>query len=255
MHREADNPEPDVRWSSDRTLRVAWPGSQDRSERRVHALLLAIDDAVRDGTCCGVVDALSSATVVQIACDVRTDARAFEARVRTLARAAAASIDAQPHAGPAASRRRVIVPVCYDPRVWEAVPGAGREQIADWQRDLSDVAREARRTIDDVIALHARATYRVQFLGFAPGFAYLAGLPAELHVPRLPAPRAIVPAGAVAIAAGQTGVYALPTPGGWRVLGRTPRVMFDPRRGATLRAGDEVRFEAVPWEQWGGLSG
>ena len=95
-----------------------------------------------------------------------------------------------------------------------------------------------------VIELHAQPVYTVAMLGFAPGFAYLLGLPEALATPRLATPRLRVPSGSVGIAGAQTGVYALETPGGWRIIGRTDLALFDPSRVEpfALRAGDRVRF-------------
>ncbi len=110
--------------------------------------------------------------------------------------------------------------------------------------DLEAVARHCGLTIAEVITLHTAPMYQVAMLGFAPGFAYLLGLDARLNTPRLATPRARVPAGSVGIAGAQTGVYALPTPGGWQLIGRTGLPLFDPARAEpfTLRAGDRVRF-------------
>lgn len=97
----------------------------------------------------------------------------------------------------------------------------------------------------EVARVHSEAEYRVYFLGFTGGFPYLGGLHSSLaSVPRLATPRQSVPKGAVGIAAGQTGVYPLSTPGGWHVLGRTPASLFDPQQDppALLHAGDLVRF-------------
>jgi len=111
--------------------------------------------------------------------------------------------------------------------------------------DLEDVARLTRLSITEVIARHAGGTYAVRFLGFTPGFAYLGPLDPSLVCPRLDRPRRAVPAGSVAIAADQTAVYPASTPGGWRLIGRTDRVMFDPARDpmSLLSLGDRVRFE------------
>jgi KipI family sensor histidine kinase inhibitor len=96
----------------------------------------------------------------------------------------------------------------------------------------------------DVVELHASAIHRVLFLGFAPGFGYLGGLPAALATPRRDSPRQRIPAGTVAIAGQQTCVYPLSMPGGWQLIGRTDTVLFDPDRAdpALLRPGALVRF-------------
>ncbi|MBB5954609.1 KipI family sensor histidine kinase inhibitor [Saccharothrix tamanrassetensis] len=113
--------------------------------------------------------------------------------------------------------------------------------------DLELVAGTAGITTDEVVRLHAEATYSVAFCGFAPGFAYLVGLPRELHQPRLDSPRTKVPAGSVGVAGEYTAAYPRSTPGGWRLIGRTDAPLFDPRRAAPalLAPGDRVRFEAA----------
>ncbi|HOU15820.1 MAG TPA: 5-oxoprolinase subunit PxpB [Anaerolineae bacterium] len=113
-----------------------------------------------------------------------------------------------------------------------------------WGPDLADVAAHCGISAGAVIELHAQPIYTVAMLGFAPGFAYLLGLPEALATPRLATPRVRVPPGSVGIAGAQTGVYALETPGGWRIIGRTDLALFDPAREApfALQAGDRVRF-------------
>jgi KipI family sensor histidine kinase inhibitor len=112
--------------------------------------------------------------------------------------------------------------------------------------DLDEVAALTGLSRDEVIALHAGATYTVAFLGFAPGFAYLVGLDPRLEVSRRAEPRVRVPAGAVAIAGPYSGVYPRESPGGWRLLGSADVAMFDPGRTppALLAPGDRVRFIA-----------
>ena len=94
--------------------------------------------------------------------------------------------------------------------------------------------------------MHAAADYLVYFVGFATCFPYLGGLPPELATPRLSAPRKNVPAGSVAIGGSQAGIYPLASPGGWRIVGRTPLPLFDPQASPPplLRMGDRVRFVA-----------
>jgi inhibitor of KinA len=113
--------------------------------------------------------------------------------------------------------------------------------------DLNDVASHCGLTPAEVVSLHTQPTYRVAMMGFAPGFAYLFGLPPRLATPRLATPRTRVEPGSVGIAGPQTGVYSLSTPGGWRIIGSTPLALFDPSRDDpfALHAGDRVRFVAV----------
>ncbi len=113
--------------------------------------------------------------------------------------------------------------------------------------DLAEVAHHAGLSVDAVIARHAGALYRVAFLGFQPGFAYLRGLDPTLVLPRHATPRTRVPPGSVAIAEGWAGIYPASTPGGWRLLGRTELSLFDASSAepALLQPGDEVEF--TPW--------
>jgi len=114
--------------------------------------------------------------------------------------------------------------------------------------DLEQVSISCGISVDEVIARHGGRTYTVDLLGFVPGFGYLSELDPALHLPRRPQPRPRVPAGSVAIAGAQTAVYPLDTPGGWHIIGRTDRTMFDAERDppALLRAGDSVRFVPAP---------
>ena len=104
--------------------------------------------------------------------------------------------------------------------------------------DLDDVALAHRLTSEEVIALHSGAEYVVAFLGFAPGFAYLLGLPPQLATPRLPKPRPSVPAGSVGIAGQQTGIYPAASPGGWRLIGETDLTLSPD----WAMPGDRIRF-------------
>jgi KipI family sensor histidine kinase inhibitor len=123
--------------------------------------------------------------------------------------------------------------------------------------DLADVAALIGLSEAEVAARHAAAAVRVLFDGFAPGFAYLGELPPDLRVPRLDTPRSRTPAGSVAVAGAMTGVYPATLPGGWRLIGRTPAVLFDPRRDppAYLMPGDRVRFEPLGLAEWDARSG
>lgn len=136
--------------------------------------------------------------------------------------------------------RVVRIPVCYG---------------GEFGPDLDEVARCHGLTADEVIRLHTCHEYKVYMLGFAPGFAYLGGLPDRLHTPRLRVPRTQIPAGSVGIGGEQTGVYPLSTPGGWNLIGRTPIDLFRPWETSptVLQAGDLVRFDSISareFERW-----
>ncbi|RLK60470.1 5-oxoprolinase subunit B family protein [Actinokineospora cianjurensis] len=135
-------------------------------------------------------------------------------------------------AAPVGDARDVTLPVVYD--------GA----------DLELVAETAGLSVDETIALHSGADYTVAFCGFAPGFAYLTGLPELLQQPRLDSPRTRVPTGSVGVAGEFTGIYPRSSPGGWRLVARLAddaAALFDPTRepAALLSPGDRVRFEVV----------
>jgi inhibitor of KinA len=148
----------------------------------------------------------------------------LEERLRALA---AAPGDMDVEEGPL-----VRVPVCYE---------------APYALDLNDVAAFGQCSADEVVALHVSHEYRVYVVGFVPGFAYMARVDARLAPPRRPNPRLKVPAGSVAVAAGQTGIYPASTPGGWHVIGRTPIKPYDPNRGEPFlfQPGCRVRFHQI----------
>jgi inhibitor of KinA len=133
---------------------------------------------------------------------------------------------------PAGKARLVEVPVCYG---------------GEFGLDLEDVAAELGLQPEKVVELHIARTYHAYFLGFAPGFAYLGDLADEITMPRLETPRKEVAAGSVGIAGRQTAVYPFATPGGWRLIGRTPLEMFrkDRHPMGLIAIGDQVRFRPI----------
>ncbi len=154
--------------------------------------------------------------------------RTTAAEVRAAAAAAAAEADP----GRLPPGRLIEIPVAYG---------------GPHGPDLAAVAAEVGLPEADVVALHTRREYRVYMLGFSPGFPYMGTLPPPLRVPRLTSPRTRVPARTVAMAGQQTGVYPIESPGGWRLIGRTPLRIYDPDRTMPflLDAGDRARFVAI----------
>ena len=134
------------------------------------------------------------------------------------------------------------IPVCYD---------------SEFALDRDRVTEHTKLSGREIVDLHSTAEYRVTCIGFVPGFPFLAGLPKKLATPRRDVPRKEIPAGSVGIGGTQTGIYPLRSPGGWNLIGRTPRTLFDPAKTppTVLRPGDRVRFRAITREEFESLKG
>lgn len=113
--------------------------------------------------------------------------------------------------------------------------------------DLTNVAANAGKSVEEVITVHASGSYTVGAVGFVPGFTYLIGLPPSLTTPRRASPRLQVPPGSVGIGGNQTGIYALPSAGGWNLIGRSPTTLFDPAADppVALKLGDSLSFRRI----------
>jgi KipI family sensor histidine kinase inhibitor len=191
----------------------------------INARAITLADAMRRRCGSAVRDAVVGYASLTVYFDpLVVDASWMEAEIRDIAGIADES---------AAPRGKVFdVPVCY-----------GEE----FGPDLQEVAAFAGCSEEEVIAIHEAATYRVYMVGFVPGFAYMAVVDDKIAAPRRPTPRSAIPAGSVAIAGRQTGIYPSVTPGGWNLIGRTPIKPFDMSRAepVLLRAGDAVRFKRI----------
>lgn len=131
------------------------------------------------------------------------------------------------------SMRRIHrIPVCYG---------------GEFGPDLSDVASMAGISEKEVVIRHSTRDYLIYMLGFLPGFPYLGGLDMSIAAPRLDSPRQVIPCGSVGIGGSQTGIYPMESPGGWRLIGRTPLRLYDPSRMPPVlyTAGDYIRFEPI----------
>jgi inhibitor of KinA len=180
--------------------------------------VLALDQALQDRRPRGLLSTVPAyaSLLCRFDPDV-TDAPRLEASIRQLE----GRVDGSMLSGPI-----VDVPTRYD------------------GSDLADVALKTNLTPAGVIDLHAGREYLVYCVGFAPGFTYCGTLPEALSVPRLASPRTRVPAGSVGITGQQTGIYAVDSPGGWNLIGRTEMRLFDPTANppARFKAGDRLRF-------------
>jgi KipI family sensor histidine kinase inhibitor len=199
--------------------------------RRVgeHGLLVECADVVEvEGTYAALrarADKLGATDLVPAARTVLLDGLADVERVAALVRGLAP----EPPSGAAPDVPAIEIPVSYD------------------GPDLAEVARQWRVEPADVARIHSGTEFSVAFCGFAPGFAYCAGLPDDLVVSRRPEPRARVPAGSVAVAGGFTAVYPAASPGGWQLIGRTDVRVWRPGEAAPalLVPGTRVRFRDV----------
>ena len=137
------------------------------------------------------------------------------------------------------SAKRILeVPCCYD------------------GEDLEDMETITGLSREEIISIHSGTNYKIYMLGFLPGFVYLGGLDARICAPRLASPRTRIPAGSVGIGGNQTGVYPMASPGGWRLIGRTPLRFYDPARPEPIlcRAGEYIRFVPIGSEEFDRIS-
>jgi KipI family sensor histidine kinase inhibitor len=212
--------------SADAALAVEFGEEVDR---RVSALVLAFAARVKAAAIAGIVELVPTFRSLLIHYDPMTVPQAeLKQRLVPLLSGLTAT---------ASGGRLWRIPVCY------------HQSLAP---DLAEVADRTGLAPDRVVERHSGVTYHVYMVGFLPGYPYLGDLPPKLALPRRDSPRTNVPAGSVAIATTLTAVYALESPGGWHLIGRTPAPLWDLRRDppATLAAGDQVRFEPISLDSY-----
>ena len=213
--------------AGDAALLVEWPA---RIDPLVSSRAVALAQAVRAEYAAAVRDVVVGYCSVTVYFDpLQVDAGTLEDDLRRIIRTLPAPV--------ISDGGLIDVDVCYG---------------GDLGPDLADVATFARASEADVIALHSALTYRVYVVGFIPGFPYMASVDPRLTLPRRAIPRMKVPAGSVAIAAGQTGIYPSETPGGWHLIGRTHVKPYDDSRAEPFlfKPGDRVRFHPVDRDEF-----
>jgi inhibitor of KinA len=206
----------------------------NRIDPVVHDRVLRLAAAIEGAALRGVRDVVPTYRSVGIHFDpLRTDYDGLLASVgASIKNAVEREGDGQAQSGTVQPPPPVRVPVCY---------------TREFGPDLGDVAAFGSVSDEEVARLHWSRTYRVFMLGFIAGFAYMGTVDARIAAPRLAVPRVRVPAGSVGIADVQTGIYPVSSPGGWRIIGRTPVKPFDLAREEPFlfRAGDAVEFYPI----------
>jgi inhibitor of KinA len=207
---------------------------EERIDRDINARAIALASRVRGSSLPGIRDVVPTFRSVAVYFDpLLTDYESLIVRLKQHVTAPDLSVPQDSDA-----TEPIRVPVCYG---------------GDFGPDLVDVAKFAGVTESEAAQIHASTTYRVFMLGFLPGFAYMGTVDSRIAAPRRPTPRTRVPAGSVAIAGQQTGIYPSESPGGWQLIGRTPLRPFDPLRAApsVFSAGDLVRFYPIQAADFG----
>lgn len=130
-----------------------------------------------------------------------------------------------------------VVPCCYE---------------GEFGPDLIDMSKVLDLSPKEIIEIHQSSIYKIYMLGFLPGFVYLGGLDKRIHIPRLETPRTKIPARSVGIGGNQTGVYPMESPGGWRLIGRTPLDFYNPQKNPPVlcAAGEYIKFQAVSEKEY-----
>lgn len=229
--------------SSDEQLQLSWIGDRylrlalgDDMSLATHRRVRAAFERLRSSIVPGLVDLVPAYATILISFNLAgLDAAQAERDVMAVLEGFEAEVETNP-------QRVIEVPVCYE---GECAP------------DLDGVSALLGITREEIVSLHSGGSYVVHFVGFSPGFPYLGGLSPRLSTARLERPRVRVPAGSIGIAGGQTGIYPQATPGGWRLIGRTPLRLFDARRAAPslLTMGDTVRFVPIAPDRFREMAG
>ncbi|HJV25236.1 MAG TPA: 5-oxoprolinase subunit PxpB [Aromatoleum sp.] len=200
---------------------------------RVLGFSSLLDTLSADGRLEGVVEWVPTFRSVTVHFDpLRTDAMALRELLAELAGKSGSL---------SAAGCRWQIPVCFD---------------ATCAPDLDEVAAAKGMGRGEIVRLMTETVFTVYMLGFLPGFPYLGGLPEALDMPRLATPRKVVPSRSIAVAGRMCAAYPWESPGGWRLLGRTPVRLFDPanaRRPALLAPGDQVVWQAIGREAFDAL--
>ena len=224
-----------VEWNGDQSFSLVCREAMDEN---IHAVIRAIWQALQSYPLPGVTDiipTIHSITIVFDPLKIANTPNHPTAGEAILEAVMSRVTDLSIHAP--LLKRQVSIPVCYDTSL---------------APDLITLSAQLSLSSDELVSLHHSNPYTVYMLGFLPGFAYMGIVDARITAPRHARPRSRVPAGSVAIAAQQTGIYPSESPGGWQLIGRTPIRMFHPEAAIPcfLQPGDEVTFYPISLKEY-----
>ncbi len=218
---------PSFKFVGDKGILIEFAGE---ISKKINEKVRSMDHSIQKANFSGIQEIIPTYRSLLILFDpLKTDRNMLMQRIKELDYLP----DSENHPEP----RRMIIPVKYGGK---------------FGPDLNFVADHNGLTRDEVIDIHTGQDYRVYMLGFTPGFPYLGGMSKEIAAPRLDSPREEISKGSVGIAGDQTGIYPLDSPGGWRLIGRTPLELFAPEREEPIlfKVGDILNFESISQERY-----
>ena len=191
-------------------------------DEEINKKVIMISNSIRNHSITGVIDVLSSYRSVMVFYDnSKTNFFRLKKTIKKISITKDNSTDVK--------ARKLLIPVCYED---------------EYSIDLYDMESALGLSKDEIISIHAECEYKVYMLGFLPGFVYLGGLDKRIHMPRLVTPRTTIPERSVGIGGNQTGVYPMESPGGWRLIGKTPVDFYNPQKAEPIlcQPGDYIQF-------------
>lgn len=218
---------------SETAIAIEWGNSMDEN---IHQQVSGLDHLLHQKPFPGFIETVPAYTTLTIYYQLETIA-AEHASPFLFIKNYVEKLMGEESGDTAPEKNVVSIPVCYDDAF-----GYDLEYVAN----ANEILKET------VITLHQQTSYKVYMMGFLPGFAYMGAVNMAIATPRKPTPRAKVEEGSVGIAGKQTGIYPLPSPGGWQIIGRTPLCLFDPKKTGPflLKSGDTVKFYAITKEEF-----
>lgn len=191
-------------------------------DEEINKRVITISNSIRRHNITGVIDILSTYRSVMVFYD---NSKTNFIRLKKIIKKISITEDNFMNV----KTRKLLIPVCYED---------------EYSKDLYDIESVLELSKNEIISIHSEGEYKVYMLGFLPGFVYLGGLDKRIHMPRLETPRTKIPERSVGIGGNQTGVYPMESPGGWKLIGKTPVDFYNPQKKDPIlcKPGDYIKF-------------